>query len=55
MFYLFRKEGNVGFKLKCGGWDSNPRTPTGGDLSSDDLESPAFGLASLPPPKVSKG
>ena len=30
----------------CGGWDLNPRTPTGGDL-----ESPAFGLARQPPLK----
>ena len=29
----------------CGGWDLNPRTPTGGDL-----ESPAFDLAPQPPP-----
>ena len=29
---------------KCGGWDSNPRTPTGADLKSA-----AFGLAQPPP------
>ncbi len=32
-----------GFEV-CGGWDSNPRTPTG-----VDLESTAFGLARQPP------
>ncbi len=37
---------------KCGGWDSNPRTPEGQDAPSEalpDLESCTFNQASLPP------
>ncbi len=42
-FLTLRKAGIIQ-NPQCGGWDLNPRTPTGGDL-----ESPAFGLARQPP------
>gem|GEM_PF-1488311 len=42
----------LSYRVWCGGWDSNPRTPKGQDAPSEgppDLESCTFNQASLPP------